>query len=109
MNTPTLGDQILRVAKYVAAGAIGMGAGIAVKAMIHHRMEYRADKFAAEMMGTGQHMISALSKLEASVPEIIAEYAPNMTESQKKIMDFMKAIFHPSPEKRISRLSGMSF
>lgn len=109
MNTKTLGDQILRTAKYVAAGALGLGAGYAVKAMIHHRMEYRADKFAAEMMGSPDAIISAVKKIENSFPEILAEYYPHMSEARKKVVNFMSAILHPSLEKRTTRLSGMSF
>jgi Zn-dependent protease with chaperone function len=80
-----------------------------VKAAIHHTAEYRADKFAAEMMGTAVPMISAFKKMGAAMDDLFKEHYAQMSHTAKIVKNLVGSITHPSPEKRTTRLSGMSF
>lgn len=106
-NTKTLGDKILRAAKYVAAGILGLGVGIAIKVMINHRMEYRADKFAAEKMGSPEALIGTLTKLQNLHEEILEESSPDMKDTARSVNRAIGYLSHPPIEKRIERLSAM--
>jgi Zn-dependent protease with chaperone function len=104
----------MTAAKYMAASAVGLVSGTYVSKMLHHRMEYRADKFSAEMMGSGKPLASALEKFrKAGIKEsegMMDGLRKNgMSEAQiakmQKIGKYIEEFLHPPILERIERLA----
>ena len=90
------------VAKYVAAGALGLIGGTVALKLLQNHIEFRADKFSAELMGSGKPLAEALQSFKT--------YADNITGNGAKtsmIGKFIEWIIHPDITERISRLNSM--
>jgi Zn-dependent protease with chaperone function len=108
------GNEIQRAAKYIAGAVIGASAGLAVTALLNNRMEYRADKFAAEMMDSPQPMIDALKsyvpnlrkyehKKHLSAKDTLS-LSPSMLRKYDKVME---RLYSAPLQNRIDRLEAM--
>ena len=72
-------------------------------------MEYRADKFAAQMMGSAEPVISGLNKIEDALTTLFNATFKDSAPFIQNVINLTRQITHPSTEKRNTRLSGMSF
>ncbi len=89
---------------------MGFGVGTAVFALAHRRIEFRADRTSAELMGDGKPLIRALKTLETKMQNSIKERPDVIAEFQKKgpVSKLLNMLTHPSNEERIERLSAWS-
>jgi hypothetical protein len=107
--------QLITAAKYLAAGAIGLTAGTFAQKTLRHSLEFRADKFSAEMMGSGKPLARVLDKLHnALIDEAVAtekrlKQAGVAREEIARIHTIVEAQSptHPTTSDRIGRLGGL--
>ncbi|MDX2094985.1 MAG: M48 family metalloprotease [Alphaproteobacteria bacterium] len=90
----------IKIMKYVAAGTLGLIAGSFVSKALHNRMEFRADRFSAELMGSGQPLANALESFKVAA-ERLTPKKPNA------LAKYITWIMHPDIDKRISTLRSL--
>ncbi|MDG1286409.1 MAG: M48 family metalloprotease [Rickettsiales bacterium] len=98
---------VKRAAKYVAAATLGLGTGFTIGAVINNRMEYKADKFAADMMGSPKPMISTLKTHQAGVAAEMRNRSKMGKSTFDRLQSVMERLFHAPMNNRIERLEAM--
>lgn len=90
---------LLKITKYAAAAAAGLIAGQLFSKLYHNHIEYRADKFSADLMGSGEPLASALEKFRDYSTRVLGIKQPGI----------LKSLFtwHPDVNKRIETLRGL--
>lgn len=95
---------ISTLALYVAGAALGLVGGVHVGKMLRHGMEYRADRFSAELMGDGKPLARALKELSDKF-KTLKDKMP-ASESLKRFSEAVEGWLHPPIEERISRMES---
>jgi len=96
---------MLGVGKYVGVALLGGLAGLLLKREILHRMEFRADKFAVEMMGGDpEPLTQALTVLNEKMQEALQCELQQKNLLYKWAIQINEAIAHPSLSDRIAKL-----
>ena len=108
-------NPIMLVGKCLAGSALGMAMGFTAFAMAHRRMEFRADRTSAEIMGSGEPMIRGLKKLNEETLRVFSsmpkEEVSDVQKSllKKPIVEIIKEFLtHPTDEARFERLENWS-
>lgn len=97
-------------AKYLAAAALGLIAGTFVAKLLNNHMEYSADKYSAQLMGSGKPLARALEKFynHATQRHQSMENSGVMTKKASRVFyKFFNWLSHPDITKRIDRLHSM--
>jgi Zn-dependent protease with chaperone function len=108
--------------QYLAATALGIAGGMLGSRQVSHFIEFRADRFAAELIQDSKPMANAIKKIEA-VPEWYIQQIrtsvrkgldegridPDKLRSEEFIKRIKNWMSHPSPQSRIERLESMQF
>ncbi|MDX2072769.1 MAG: M48 family metalloprotease [Alphaproteobacteria bacterium] len=84
--------SLLNAGRYVLAGALGFGVGLAGARSMARHMEFDADRMAVKLMGSKQEYIDFLKKAQSSSSKQLgAEISqkPRPTEVTEKIQDFV--------------------
>lgn len=99
----------LAVGQYLLAATAGTIAGAYVFKKLHHHMEFACDAFSKELMGSGQPLASALTKLfdhmKKIESELLKDLSPDRAAKIKKIARFVESFFHPAQEARVAVLT----
>ncbi len=98
---PELASAI-KIIKYTAAAAFGFIAGSVVCKLLHNHMEFRADKFSAELMGSGKPLAKALTTFKTYAEQLMPEGA-----KFNAIEKYIEWVMHPDIDRRIARLNSM--
>lgn len=107
-------------AQYLAATMLGIGLGAVGFQQMRHVAEFRADRFAAELVSP-QAMINALRKTDALPLEVsdlmmkaklesykeMGLYDEESIEPMLKLEEFFKKLTHPTTETRITKLEKL--
>ena len=103
-------EDMARIAKGVAGGLLGFGVGTAFYALEHRRIEFRADRVAAEALEDGKPLVRALQTLRAEMTKAV-ENNPAVLEAYKNkspVTRWLSKLTHPSDAERIERLTNWS-
>ncbi len=95
--------RLVAAAEYIAAGALGLGAGVLITRRSSLIAEYRADAFSKQLMGSPEPLIQGLQKVHDDTLALIKR------EGEGDISPFEKTLVrvfcaHPSLEQRITAL-----
>ncbi len=94
-----------KVAKIIAGSLLGLAAGTTIYALGHRHVEFRADRTAMELMGSGEPIGNALRKLESAFKHDLHS-DPQLVEELKKenqIARFYQKLMHPPMAERLAR------
>ena len=109
MFSPSI-DWMGKIVQYMLVGLGGFAAGKVGAVGLHHHMEFGADRFSKELLGSGEPMARALEKIERYGEGLAHELhsQKGLNEQQitaaQKIDTFFRLILHPSSERRIAEL-----
>ncbi len=99
-----LHSGLFRVAKYLAAATVGTIAGAFVMRAIMHRVEFRADRFSAELLEDGKPLANVLTKFKQLKDNLLQETGTEAT----LLGTFFENLFHPNIDTRIKKLQNWS-
>ena len=89
-------SAFIKLAKYAAAGALGLISGVIVSKVFHSHIEYGADAYSKKLLGSGEPMAKALETLKPHIDKL--------TKEMPFLMKINEWIAHPTIDARISRL-----
>lgn len=114
------GHAVYVTGQYLAAGALGLTAGVLAFKEARHFCEFRADRGAAEALGSPTPVIHLLQKLDNMSAKTRAtlindlrdsmnkhKLTPEEMEALENIQRMIGKLTHPSTEERISRLQAL--
>ena len=105
-------DTLITMGKYLAAAVVGLGVGTYGFKLIRHRIEYRADKFSAQLLADAKPMQNALRKLgdfiKTEQAVFFSELPADKAAKAKKGIEILESFLHPPIDKRIERLGSLS-
>lgn len=105
-HSPYVKDMML-LAKTLAGGLLGLGVGLAVFKVWNHRIEFRADRTSAELMGSGKPLANALKMIREADKDLSPEFIQAYREEFEKngpLTKLMYMLTHPDDMERIHRL-----
>ncbi len=109
---------LLTSGKYLGAGLLGLTASYFGARHLTHAMEYRADRFSAELLQDGRPLSRALKAFTSQGEELNKNITQSLQNQSRSPFEFkLKAamhnlvadLLHPPTQERITRLENMSF
>lgn len=98
---------ILTAGLYIAGAALGLWAGVQGGKVLRHGMEYRADRFSAELLGTGEPMARVLNTFRTLGTQQTEELMESLGHNRSKAEEagnFLTRWFHPPLKERIRKM-----
>ncbi|MBN8543192.1 MAG: M48 family metalloprotease [Alphaproteobacteria bacterium] len=101
-------ESIGTVAKYVAGGLLGGAIGVGAFALMHRRVEFRADRISAELMGDGKPLARALKMYASGMQQRVTPEVREAAQAQDWFTKLLSQFTHPKLHKRIEKLESWS-